>query len=90
MDNLTKISAACQLDLNDIQQRVDRIVKIRDPTDNIRKLLPLKSIEKINNLEIFLKEKKNLVEYVSENSTLYLSTEVVKMNNYHIRSLIFH
>lgn len=68
MDNLTRICAVFQFDFNDIQQRVDRItpiVKICGPTENIRKLLPLTSIEEINNFERFLKEEKNLVEYVS-------------------------
>ncbi|KAM0727249.1 hypothetical protein ACS0PU_006581 [Formica fusca] len=66
LDNLTRICAVFQFDFNDIQQRVDRItpiVKICGPTENIRKLLPLTSIEEINNFERFLKEEKNLVEY---------------------------
>lgn len=68
MDNLTRICAVFQFNFNDIQQRVDRItpiVKICGPTENIKKLLPLTSIEEINNFERFLKEEKNLVEYVS-------------------------
>jgi len=63
-----KISAVIQLDFNDMQQRVDRItpiVKICGPTENIRKLLPLTSVEEINNFETFLNEEKNLIEYVS-------------------------
>lgn len=75
MDNLTRICAVFQLDFNDIQQRVDRItpiVRICGPTENIRKLLPLTSIEEINNFERFLKEEKNRIEYVSYKIIIYI------------------
>jgi len=67
LDNLTRC-AIFQSDFNDIQQRVEcitPIVKVYGSTENIRKLLPLTSVEEINNFERILKEENNVIEYVN-------------------------